>query len=426
MNPLAAAQEGHQQELTGTQSLINMLKKIFIFSSLILILALAIWVMFFRNNNAPLAEVIRNALPFGSGENSGQPTTDNQQLTTEGGDAFDEFGQPTVNLFRLAVEPVAGFVVLTNVVRYIDRATGHIYDVDLATLKKTKIINKTLPKIYEVYFRADGNAVLLRYLRDDSDTVENLALTLTPPKATSTDGLYEVSATLLRGDIESVAVGAGNALYYSLNDSGAIASSAFNNIALKTLFSSVFTDWRLSGAGSSLIIYTKAGSTAPGYAYTLNQTNGNLTKLLGPLNGLAVMADSSGTHIAYSYNNQNGGAGMEAKNLQTGAVIDIPLATIAEKCVWSGKNRGVIYCGSPVSEIGGNEPDNWYRGVTHFSDRIWRFDTNTEIAQILSEPKASLNMDIDASDLKLSPNEDYLIFTNKRDLSLWALKLEPL
>ncbi|KKW15525.1 MAG: hypothetical protein UY54_C0008G0016 [Parcubacteria group bacterium GW2011_GWA2_50_10b] len=138
------------------------------------------------------------------------------------------------------------------------------------------------------------------------------------------------------------------------------------------------------------------------------------------------MADSSGTHIAYSYNNQNGGAGMEAKNLQTGAVIDIPLATIAEKCVWSGKNRGVIYCGSPVSEIGGNEPDNWYRGVTHFSDRIWRFDTNTEIAQILSEPKASLNMDIDASDLKLSPNEDYLIFTNKRDLSLWALKLEPL
>ena len=414
-----------------------MLKKIFIFSSLILILALAIWVMFFRNNNAPLAEVIRNALPFGSGENSGQPTDPSTSLGTSNQGEFDEFGQPTVNLFRLAVEPVAGAVAFnksssTVAVRYVDRATGHIFEVILpkdtamGALEKKRVANKTLPKIYEVYFRTDGQAVLLRSLKDDSDTVENLALTLTPPKATSTDGLYEISAAVLRGDIESVAVGAGNTLYYSLKDSGSIVSSAFNNIALKTLFSSVFTDWRLSAAGSSLIIYTKAGSAAPGYAYTLNQTNGNLTKLLGPLNGLAVMADSSGTHIAYSYNNQNGGAGMEAKNLQTGAVIDIPLATIAEKCVWSGKNRGVIYCGSPVSEIGGNEPDNWYRGVTHFSDRIWRFDTNTEIAQILSEPKASLNMDIDASDLKLSPNEDYLIFTNKRDLSLWALKLEPL
>ena len=40
------------------------------------------------------------------------------------------------------------------------------------------------------------------------------------------------------------------------------------------------------------------------------------------------------------------------------------------------------------------------------------------------EPKPTLGIDIDAVELKLSPDEDYLIFINKTDLTLWAIKLE--
>lgn len=412
-----------------------MIKKIFIALGIIIILALAIWLLFFRNNNAPLAEVIRNALPFGSGEGINGPMTNDQSPMTGGGElAFDEFGQPTVNLFRLAVEPVAGAVTFnksstTEAVRYVDRATGHIFEIVLPNvgvpgqLKKIRISNKTLPKIYEAYFKPDGSTVLLRSLKDDSDTVENITLTLTPPKATSTDGLYSISAALLRGDIGDVAVGAGNTLYYSLTDSTAIVSSAWNSQALKTLLTSAFTDWRLAAAGNSLMIYTKASSDAPGYAYSLNSSNGSLNKLLGPLNGLTAVLDASGTRILYSYV-EGRMAKSAAKNLQTGTVTDISPVTLAEKCVWGVKSKGVVYCASPTDGIGANEPDNWYKGLTHFSDRLWRFDTNGEIAQILSEPKVSLGVDLDVIEPKLSPNEDYLIFINKKDLSLWALKLE--
>lgn len=389
----------------------------------------------FTDKSSSLVETIKDVLPFGSGENISRPATSDQRpATEEEQEIFDEFGQPTVNLFRLAVEPVAGAIVFnksstTPAVRYIDRPTGHIFEIILpknnavGALEKKRLSNKTLPKIYEAYFRPDGQVVLLRSLKDGSDTVENLTLTLTPPKATSTDGLYDVSAALLRGDIGDVAVGAGNTLYYSLKDSTAIVSSAFNNQALKTILTSAFTDWRLAAAGNNLMIYTKASANAPGYAYSLNTSNESLVRLLGPLNGLTAVLDASGTRLLYSYI-ESGSAKSSAKNLQTGAVIGILPVTLAEKCVWSVKNRGVVYCSSPVDGIGSNEPDNWYRGVTHFSDRLWRFDTNAEIAQILSEPEASLGVALDVYEPKLSPNEDYLIFINKTDLSLWALRLQ--
>src|SRR5690606_4110878 len=99
-------------------------------------------------------------------------------------------------------------------------------------------------------------------------------------------------------------------------------------------------------------------------------------------------------------------------------------ATLAEKCVWSETESATLYCGVPLSGIGAGEPDNWYKGITRFSDRLWRFDTEVDIAEILAEPQATYGVNIDASELRLSSDEGYLVFINRNDLSLWALKLE--
>ncbi|MEK7227516.1 MAG: hypothetical protein AAB641_01330 [Patescibacteria group bacterium] len=408
--------------------------KISVVLILVILITVFSWAFFSRREGESVEETLSNILPFGSGENAPGGTFGAESPGEAGEEEmFDEFGQPITALFRLAVEPVAGAVAFnksstTAAVRYVDRVTGHIFEIilpgnnALGMLQKKKISNKTLPKIYEAYFRPDGNAVLLRSLKDGSDTVENLSLTLAA--SSTADGLYNVSATSLRGDMGSVIVGFGNTLYYSLRDSGSIVSSSFNSAALKTIFTSIFTDWRLGTVGNNILLTTKASSDASGYAYTLNQSSGSLSKILGPLNGLTVTADAAGTHIVYSYM-ESGLAKSSAKNLQSGAIMEILPVTLSEKCVWSTKNKGVVYCASPVDGIGANEPDNWHRGITHFSDRLWRFDTNGEIAQILSEPKTGLGLDLDVAEPKLSPNEDYLIFINRRDLSLWALKLEP-
>src|SRR3989344_3971285 len=117
-------------------------KKIFIISIVVIVVMLVILVggyFLLRDSDVPIGKTISDILPFGSGDDI-QPTIDDEQPTTETGGQLttDEFGSPTASLFRISDTPVAGVVVLnkgtsTTVVRYVDRATGHIYDGNLDT-----------------------------------------------------------------------------------------------------------------------------------------------------------------------------------------------------------------------------------------------------------------------------------------------------
>ena len=380
------------------------------------------WFWLLPGSSAPVTDKIKDSLPFGSGEGVDIPTGGTTQ-TPDSEQGSQGVREPIADLFQLAQEPVAGFVALNNnastTVRYTDRATGHIYDINLENLERKRVSNKTLPKIYEAHFRDDGSAVLYRSLSEGSDVVDNLSLVLTAPTSTSTNATYTISATALRGDIGEVVVGSGNTLYYSLKDAEQIVSSNFSGAQFRILFRSAFTDWRIAPYGNNLIIYTKASSLAPGYAYTLSPA-GNLSRILGPLNGLVVKPDRGGTRYAYSYVSDTGMSAFAGDSSGNSYSF---VSTIVEKCVWSDENRYLIICGIPSEKISANEPDDWYQGITHFSDRIWAMNINTETSEILVQPKKTYDVDVDVYKPALSPNEDYLVFINKRDLSLWALRL---
>lgn len=371
-----------------------------------------------------VAQDIRDALPFGEGDDADVPFTTAD--TEPDVPLVTESGAPRTNLFQVSNTPVAGAVAFVKngslVVRYVDRATGHITDVNLETLEKVKIVNETRPKIYEAHFRPDGSQVLLRSLREDGDIIENISLTLTAPRGTSTSELYSVKTFPLRSDMTEVAVGSNNLFYVLLNTSS-ISTSNFEGAGSRNLYSSAFYDWRLTSAGNRLIAATRPGAEALGYAYSVNTTNSGLTKLLGPLFGLVAVPDPAGAYVAYSYND-NRVPKFGARNISSGESFEILPATIADKCVWSAQERGVLYCGAPINPLTSGEPENWYKGLTHFSDRIWRFEAEIGISLVMSEPKKEFGVDIDVMNPQLSPEEDYLIFQNKNDLSLWALKLE--
>jgi len=407
------------------------MKKILTIIAIASLLSLLVW-FFLRDTSTPTATLPSGEAPFGTGGEDinipalgtgtvGQPTSfDDQNISSED------------TLFRISNTPTAGYAVFErgedSIVRYVDRGTGHVSEVTLpkagaTTLERRKITNNTLPKIYEAHFRSDGSSVLLRFLEGDTDVVKNTSLTLTPPRATSTDALYTVAAANLRGGLDSVLVGTGNNLYYVLKDNSSIGSSDFNGSNQRTLFSSAFNNWRLGRFGSNLLVYTKASANADGYAYSLPASGGSLTKLLGPHKGLTVVANANGTRLLYSFN-EGGAPRLYVKNLVSNAVSEILPASLAEKCTWSTENVNVFFCGTPLSGLTTREPDSWYLGVTHFTDYIWRFDTTSESAQLVSEPKTKYDVDLDVSDLRVSEQEDFLVFINKRDQTLWAVRLQ--
>lgn len=400
------------------------------------VLGLFSWILVTKDPETPVGETLKNFLPFGSGDDF-SPSNGNGFFGGEdvGEEFLDGDSQALAEiLFRVTDTPTAGFVALnrgtsSTVVRYTERATGHIYDVNLETLEKTRLTNQTLPKIYEAYFRADGSVALFRSLKDDSDTIENILVSFTPPRAIATtspdSSFYTASSTILRGDIGSVVAGSGNTLFYVLRDAGSIVSATFDGSNQRTLFSSQFTDWILSPYGNNgLLVYTKAGSGIPGYAYALS-ASGGLTKLLGPLPELTAAMSYDGGKILYSQRD-NTGLRLFINNILNNTVSEIASPSIAEKCVWSKVNLATVFCGVPSGGIGANELNDWYSGKTFFRDRIWSFDAGTELANLLAEPVRILGFDLDVFKPKLSPREDYLVFMNKNDLSIWALKLEVL
>jgi hypothetical protein len=400
------------------------MKKVIIIILIFISLGILAWIFLFPRSSAPVINQLQEYLPFGSGEGVTLPPETDNGAFGQFGEGNEQENTPRDVLFQISKEPVAGSTFVTSsstvYVRYVERSTGHIYDFDLNTFEKRKISNQTIPKVYEALFNTTGNKVIYRSVKEDDETIENTSLTLTPPR--TTEEFYTLVATELRNDIVEMAPGSNNTLYYTLRDDPFLVSSNFEGEGNKTILSNAFTNWRLLPSGNSLIVWTKASVNTPGYAYMVNTSSGALTKIIGPADGLIVNASPVNAELLYSYTN-SGQTNLYATTLPTSDSTLIAPATLAEKCAWGTETAGTIYCGSP-SSIRPNEPDNWYRGITQFSDNLWMFNTGSEESRLLAEPKSLVGVDLDVYQPIISPNDGFVVFINKRDLSLWGLRIE--
>jgi hypothetical protein len=114
---------------------------------------------------------------------------------------------------------------------------------------------------------------------------------------------------------------------------------------------------------------------------------------------------------------------MELVNTDTGDATQLPVATIADKCVWA-PDDSMIYCGIPVDPSSDAAyPDDWYQGAVSFSDRIWKIDVASRYAQLALDFTEETDESLDATALALGPDGATLVFINKNDSSLWSYQL---
>src|SRR3989344_3973366 len=101
------------------------MKKILVILIILVLAGGAVW-YWAREKDIPVVETITDILPFGSGESSTQSPASNTQSPNN--NQVNSYGPESADgkLFRISDTPVAGFVVLKDKVRYVDRATGHI------------------------------------------------------------------------------------------------------------------------------------------------------------------------------------------------------------------------------------------------------------------------------------------------------------
>ncbi len=298
-------------------------------------------------------------------------------------------------------------------VRFIDRTSGNVYSYLAHARSLTRISNKTLPGVQLASWTPDGSRAYVQFLASTNgeEHVSTYAL-----NADGGDGY------LLENDLAEAQVAGSSTLITLLTGStGSVGSlSRADGSNQKTLFSSVLSSIVVHPTTGDLFATNKPSSHLNGYGFDINRITGSFSRILGPFPGLSVLPSPDGKNLVYSYTS-NGTYYLRVYNMATHTSTALPLATLSEKCVWAANGLSV-YCAVPTN-LQGNLPDDWYQGVTVFTDRIWRIDLTQRVATLVLDPNQIGKVNVDAVNLTVDPNEDMLIFTDKHSGALYAYDL---
>ena len=316
-------------------------------------------------------------------------------------------------LIQLSDKPVisAAFSSSTNKVRYLEKINGHLYEIESNGKNKNRISNVTILNIFEVRWSKEADKTVLRFEKDGK--IKNFAASFA---GTSTEGAF------LNDNLKSIAASPEeNKIAYleKTGERGAIFIADFNGQNKKQIFSVPLSDWALFWQDKdNLSLLAPPSAFSKGFLYSLNIKNKNLEKLLEG-NGLNVLWSKNGKDLLIS---ENTGNTIQNKVILNNKEYGLSSKTLPEKCVWSAKESGIVFCAVPLNFPFANYPDDWYQGKISFKDVVFKINYLTGENNIIDGEISDL--DFDAINLFLSSDEKYLFFINKKDSMIWSMKIK--
>ncbi len=317
--------------------------------------------------------------------------------------------------------------------RYIERATGHVYETSYNAESNTRISNVTIPKSHESLFINSGNQIIYRYI--DEDNPETIKTYVSNFNYNSSSGiiaeifsLNDSDGYFLMDNITHIIKSISDNLFalISRKGSGGFNSVGFTidkediskiDVILESEISEFIPQWIND---DYVALTTMASHTSDGYLYKLNLDTGVLERVIGPFKGLTTNFSPNGKYVILSIST---GTGYETYvyNIETSAVNKTFVNTVADKCVWTADSVE-FFCGGQIS-LPDEMPDLWYKGIFKFSDILISHDMNDFEFKVYNEYNRNLIPQLDFTNMKISEKGDYIIMQDKTDLTLWAYDL---
>jgi len=373
-------------------------------------------------------ESFREFLPFGSNTHTspgGTQDGNNGNGNFGSSTSFTNPNQPLQVLQQITSEPVAGATMIlpplatSTLVRYVDRATGNIYDYDIPgnTLMRRTIT--TIPKVRETVWSPDGSSVIMRFLENGTDFIDSYYATFDAASTSTTP--EELTGDYLPANLTQITALGSSKNIFSLTSGQSGASGFVSPITggSRTLvFQSPISEWDAQGISPTKVaLTTKPAGYTNGFLYFLDTNASMLTKILGNVQGLTTLTSHSGNYVLFSENNN--GYTLKLLDVDNKEVIDLGLNTVPEKCAWSSDDL-TVYCAVSSAPLNADYLDLWYQGVVSTSDDIWKIkpvERSTELAYKMADKN------IDGINLSVDSVNGYVSFMNKKDLSLWVLRV---
>lgn len=406
----------------------NKTTKIIITAIVIIMLAAGFFAFFAGQKPAVVDETTTTGGFPDTGDSAGRAPSRSSSagITTSRSAGETNKANVLTQLTKNAVSGAAYYGTTTTL--YMERVTGHIYKINLDGTNNTRLSNATVPKSFEALWSYKSDKMAVRYFEDPAPgSVKLKVKTFLASigqllKATSTSEA-ELKGLALPATVSEIAASPAEDKIFYLNQTdngtteGVVAD--FSNKNQKKIFELPFGEFNVSWpTKDSIALLAKPSAEVEGYLYFLNPRTGVLSRILGGTKGLTAVVSPDGEKIVFSGIGQNG---TEAKiySAKNKTVSNLGFATLADKCVWGKKNKNMVYCAVPARISGSNQPDDWYQGITSFDDGVWSKNVST------GESKNLLNrFGADIMNIFTSDDENYLIFTDKNDGTLWSLKLK--
>ena len=176
---------------------------------------------------------------------------------------------------------------------------------------------------------------------------------------------------------------------------------------------------------NTLIFYEKPMPLMPLsvlFSYSLNTKQ--LTAISVPTGesqpyGFEVLPSPDGSMLLVQFTTQNGNA-LSTYILKEGQLTSLPFATLVQKCAWAQDNA-TLWCAFPQTWTTGSSmiPFDYWRGVITTSDSFGSI--NIANGQFTTY---AANTPYDATNLSVSPDQSFLVFINRNDLSLYKMRIK--
>jgi len=381
-----------------------MKKSVFIIlCTIFTLLILGIWAYLFTFGTPKSGSEIFANFGLGNKEESSPVIVDT--TTVDVSDSTSE-GVPQA-LKQLTLRPVAGatFSPNSDAVRYVEQGTGHIYSINLISGAESLISGTTLPGTREALFSKDGAQVAISIF--DGAELKTLVGSVGESATQSFTGV-----SLPQGAQNIFFDTATNTLMYTLEGGAGISGYSYNTKKETgvQLFSIPLRDVKVLWGGESIYVYTTPTASQTGYLYKISKNKlqyvaeGGLGLMGFTFKDTSIITESNETEAVSSA-------------ITFGEKTPLPVTIIPEKCVG---DKTFLYCAVP-RDFGNMEtfPDNWYKGVTSYSDTLWEIDIDNGVATVLSNFELESGRQIDVSKIGISEDNTRLYFINKNDNTLW-------
>ncbi len=299
-------------------------------------------------------------------------------------------------------------------VRYIERASGNMYEYRQQERAITRLTNRTIPGVFEAAWLLDGSRAYVRYVSNGTGNTTHIETYALPM---SGDG------QLLARDLSQIFPdGTASVITLSSSDTGSIATRTdIGGIGGTTVFQTPLSRLFAFATDRGMYVHTPASALAESYVFLVRA--GQFERIPAPAKGMTVLPSPNGKILLVSYINDSGALQTGIIDPDTATLTKLPIATLTEKCVFT-KDSLHAYCGVPASAPEeGIIPDDWYQGAIGFRDRLWEIDFGSRLALFTADLPKLTDAPIDAVSLATDENQSVLFFINRNDGSLWAYEL---